>query len=492
MVASVHRDRPSRPGERLTASAELTVCSHRGPFVYERSGAQLEPSRGGGGLIGAVAPVLAAHGGTWITAAMSDGDRELAREHPQGRDEGGFVVRMLDLPKDAHTSHYDVVSNEYLWFLFHYLFDVPSTPVFDASFDEAWADYRHVNELYADAVLTSGRSDAVLVQDYHLMLVGALLRKKGRVRRPLLYFHHTPWCDPEYFSLLPENTARELLEAMLAYDVIGFHARRWADAFAACCARFLPRSKVTSDAVTWGKRSVRIVVAPVPLDVQHLKTEAADPRTQEWVARHEELSAGRSILLRVDRIDLSKNPLRGFLAFEELLQRRPELAREIIFLALLYPSRLNVETYRRYYTECLGVVRRVNERFEPKLRGRAGPIELSFEDQYHRSLGAMRCYDALLVNPVFDGLNLVAKEGAFVNERSGALILSRNAGVFEELGGSAIAINPFDLSATAAAIERAVEMPGGERERMARALRRKATRSSPSRWVRTQLSAAGL
>ncbi len=422
---------------------------------------------------------------------MTDGDREVAQDHPQGLDEGGFLLRMLDLPRDAHTSHYDIVSNEYLWFLFHYLFDVPNTPVFDASFEEAWADYRHVNELYAEAALAAGQSDAILVQDYHLMLVGSVLRK-GRVRRPLLYFHHTPWCDPGYFSLLPDLIGRELLEAMLAYDVIGFHARRWADAFAACCERFLPKARVSSDVVTWGKRSARIIVAPVPLDRHHLDAEASDQRTQEWVGRHEELRGRRKLLLRVDRIDLSKNPLRGFLAFEELLQRRPDLAREVLFLALLYPSRLNVETYRRYYTECLGVVRRVNERFEKQMRGMSGPIELSFEDQYHRSLGAMRCYDVLLVNPVFDGLNLVAKEGSYVNERSGALILSRNAGVFEELGDSSIAINPFDLSATADAIGQAIDMPGAERERSARALRRKAARSSPTEWVRTQLSAAGL
>jgi trehalose 6-phosphate synthase len=489
-VRRAHRQR--HVGERLTATSELTICSHRGPFVYERAGDTLRTSRGGGGLIGAVAPVLATHGGTWIAAAMSDGDREVARDQPEGRDEGGFLLRMLDLPRDAHTSHYDVVSNEYLWFLFHYLFDVPASPIFDASFDEAWADYRHVNELYAEAAVAADRSNVILVQDYHLMLVGAALRKMGRVRRPLLYFHHTPWCDPEYFTLLPDHVGQELLEAMLAYDVIGFHARRWADAFIACCERFLPKARIDADTVTWRKRSARIVAAPVPLDRDHLAADAADPRTQEWVARHEELRAGRKLLLRVDRIDLSKNPLRGFLAFEELLQRRPELARDIIFLALLYPSRLTVETYRRYFTECLGVVRRVNERFEKQMRGMSGPIELSFEDQYHRSLGAMRCYDALLVNPVFDGLNLVAKEGAYVNERSGALILSRNAGVFEELGASAIAINPFDLSATAAAIERAVEMPDAERERTARALRRKAARSSPTEWVRTQLSAAGL
>lgn len=431
---------------------------------------------------------MAVHGGTWIAAAMSDGDREFAAEAPAGRAEGGFDLRLLDLPRDEHALHYDTVSNECLWFLFHYLFDIANAPRFDDSFARAWAAYRAINNRYADDVVEAGRADAVLVQDYHLMLVGDLLRARSRARRPILYFHHTPWCDPEYFSLLPDAVGAEILKAMLAYDVVGFHARRWADAFLACCERHLHGARVSGDCVTWRRRSARVLVAPVPLDTDRLSIEAADPETSEWSARHDELRTGRKLLLRVDRIDLSKNPLRGFLAFEALLERKPSLATEVLFLALLYPSRLNVETYRRYYTECTGVVRRVNERYEQP----SGPIELQFEDQYHRSLGAMRVCDALLVNPVFDGLNLVAKEGAFVNERSGSLILSRNAGVFEELGDASIAVNPFDISGTADAVERALEMPAARRRTMSRALRRKASRSSPTEWADAQLAAAGV
>ncbi len=422
---------------------------------------------------------------------MTDGDRELARD-PGGRDEGGFHLVLLDLPRDTHALHYDVVSNEYLWFLFHYLFDVANTPLFDAGFGQALEAYRHINELYADAVVRAGRADAVLVHDYQLMLVGGALRRRSRARRPILYFHHTPWCEPDYFSLLPELFGRELLEGMLAYDVIGFHAQRWADAFAKCCQRFLPGALVSESRVTWRRRASRIVVAPVPLDVDRLTAEAADAGTTEWVASHDELRAGRKLLLRVDRIDLSKNPLRGFLAFEQLLERRPALARESVFLALLYPSRLNVETYRRYFTECLGVVRRVNERYEGKTDAPTGPIELHFEDQYHRSLGAMRMCDAVLVNPVFDGLNLVAKEAAYVNERDGALILSRNAGVFETFAPDVVAINPFDVTGTADAIELALDLPEVKRRRMARGLRRLAGRSSPTEWVAAQLAAAGV
>jgi trehalose 6-phosphate synthase len=423
-------------------------------------------------------------GGTWIAAALTAEDFEGAGRHPIERD--GFTLRLIDLPHDVHTLHYDSVSNEYLWFLFHYLFDVPNTPVFDSAFNTAWDAYRHVNEMYADAVAAAGPASAVLVQDYHLMLVPSLLRER-RVRRPVVYFHHTPWCAPEYFGLLPDAIRDQLLRGMLDCDVVGFHARRWADAFLACCARFLPRARVDGDSVTLGRRSTRVVIAPVPIDARRLLEEANDPRTDEWAKRHDEARAGRKLLLRVDRIDLSKNPLRGFLAFEQLLDRQPSMARDVLFLALLYPSRQTLEAYRRYFAACTGVVRRINERYSD-----SEPVMLHFEDDYYRSLGAMRIYDALLVNPVFDGLNLVAKEGTVANRTDGALILSRNAGVFEELGKTSIAINPFDVTATAEAIELALDMPAAQRKQLAAKARRLATASAPESWGRLQLAAAGV
>jgi trehalose 6-phosphate synthase len=452
--------------------------------VFERAGDRLVPRRGSGGLIGAVAPMIERLGGTWIAAALTAADFDAAGRAAHERD--GFKLQLLDLPHDVHTLHYDSVSNEYLWFLFHYLFDVPNTPVFDTAFYAAWDAYLYVNEMYADAVVAAGPARAVLVQDYHLMLVPSLLRER-RVRRPILYFHHTPWCAPEYFGLLPDAIRDQLLYGMLDSDVVGFHAQRWADAFRACCERFLPRARVDDNSVTLGRRSTRVIVAPVPIDVERLRAEASDARTEEWAQRHDEARAGRKLLLRVDRIDLSKNPLRGFLAFEQLLERRPKTARDVFFLALLYPSRQTLEAYRRYYAACTGVVRRINERYPDN-----EPVTLHFEDDYYRSLGALRIHDALLVNPVFDGLNLVAKEGAVTNRTDGVLVLSQNAGVFEELEKAAVAVNPFDVTATADAIERALQMPGAERKKLATRARRLATRSTPEAWGRAQLDAAGV
>lgn len=477
--------------ERATPDPDLLICSNRGPFTYEGSVGDPIGRRGGGGLIGAVEPVIEGTGGTWIAAPLSDTDRALARSHPHGREQEGFTLRFVDIPPELHHLHYEVMSNEVLWFLLHYLFDVPHTPTFDGLFDQAWDGYRRANELFAEAVIATP-GQAVLIEDYQLMLVGSYVRKLSRARRPLIYFQHTPWCEPDYLSLLPDAVGQALLEGLLAYDVVGFHARRWADAFTRCCERFVGRVTVDGDEITWKRHSTKVIVAPVPVDGRRLRADADDPMTRSWVESHDQLREGRKLLLRVDRIDLSKNPLRGFLAFESLLERRPELANEVLFLALLYPSRLSVERYQNYFSECLGVVRRVNDRYERKVKAAVGPIHLLFEDDFHRSLGAMRLYDVLLVNPVFDGLNLVSKEGAVVNERSGSLVLSANAGVFEELAPAVVPINPFDVPGTASAIEQALELPRDERDLRARKLRRLATRSTPADWLAVQLAAAGL
>lgn len=472
------------------SAPELIVCSHRGPFEYRRVGGNLEPRRGGGGLINAVTPVLERFGGTWIAAPMSPADREVAAAEPQGRDEDGFHLRLLDLQRDAHEQHYDVVSNEHLWFLFHYLFDVASTPVFGGAFARAWEAYRTVNRAYAEAVASS-RGDAVLVEDYHLMLVASALRERG-YDGPMSYFHHTPWPEPDYLGLLPDPYRREMLTGLLDHDLVAFHCRRWADAFLRCCERHVPEAKRDGDAVHRPERTTTVAVTPVPLAEHRLAEEAADDRTRRWMQDIEEQRDGRTLVVRVDRIDLSKNPIRGYLAFEALLDRRPELAERVWFLALQYPSRSRVGRYRRYLGECLEVVQRVNDRYHHATPGEEGPIGFHFKDDFHQSLAAMRLHDAMLVNPVFDGLNLVAKEAALVSERDGVLILSRNAGVFEEIGEHALTVNPFDVQATADAIERAVEMDASERAERHRRLREASTRTTPEDWVRARVAPLGI
>ena len=470
----------------------LLVCSHRGPVTYRRAGRRLLPrSVGPGGLVPVMTPVMERFGGRWMFAAFSADDREVARASPDGRERDGYVLQVLEVPEAIHRGHYEVVSVEYLGRLFHYLFELAHAPVFTRAFAGAWRDYARVNALYAEAVLRAPGDDPVFVEDYHLMLVGREIRRlRPSFARPLPYFHHVPWCAPDYFALLPQAVRSEILSALLAHDSIAFHARRWARAFLDCCDRFLPEARVAEDAVAWEGRSVPVFAAPAPVDVAALARTARSPAADRWTARLSRLAAGRRTLVRVDRADLWKNPLRGFQAFELLLEQRPELAAEVCFLAVMTPTRTWVPEYRRYQEACERAARRINERF-----GRPAPVSLLMArdprlPDHHRALGALRVADAVLVNPLFDGLNLVAKEAAVVSERDAVVVLSENAGSYEELAEGVLGINPFDVAQTADALGRALDMPARERRSRAATLKRAVRARTPEKWIREQLRAA--
>jgi trehalose 6-phosphate synthase len=261
---------------------------------------------------------------------------------------------------------------------------------------------------------------------------------------------------------------------MAGYQACGFHSPRWAAAFRACSEAVIGRSPAT-------------YVSYAPADADDVSGVAASPACADQLASLEERIGDRQAIVRVDRIELSKNLLRGFHAFEDLLQHRPEFRDRVVFAASVYPSREGLADYLAYRQEVQSLADRINETWA---NGDWTPILLDMSDNFARSVAALRRYDVLLVNPVRDGLNLVAKEGAIVNERDGVLVLSREAGVYDVLGEHALAINPFDVSGTADAIAAALEMNGDERKQRAAALRDIAMSRSSADWLAEQLEAA--
>ena len=326
-----------------------------------------------------------------------------------------------------------------------------------------------VNQLFAARVAkVAPEGGRVLVQDYHLALMGSEL---ARLRPDLrtAHFTHTPFADPSVIRMLPTATATELLSAMAGFGACGFHTERWASAFRAGCAMLDPPAGGTApQAPTY--------VSPLSVDADLLHASAAEPATSQALARIEEQIGGpdRQVVVRVDRMELSKNLLRGFWAFEELLDLQPERRERVVFVALAYQN------------EVESTVDRINQRW-----GTRGwtPIVLEVEDDYPRSLAALSRYDVLLVNPVRDGLNLVAKEGPLVNTRNGVLALSREAGAFEELQVAALEVNPFDVSGTAAVLAEALDMGDEEKASRIAALREVITARPPSAWLQDQLDA---
>lgn len=447
--------------------------SNRGPvsFVREANGT-LTPKRGAGGLVSSLAPLIEHTGATWIAAAISDGDRDAAARGVVEAE--GFRLRTLALDPEDYRMAYDVVSNATLWFLHHGLFDLPRRPRFDRHWREAWGGYRRINEAFATATAeVAPRGAAVLVQDYHLALVGQFLRDL-RPDLAAVHFTHTPFCGPNSIRVLPDFAAHELLTGMSAYTACGFHSSRWARAFTACCHDVIGHAPPT-------------YISPVAPDLADLRAVCTADRAIVEGAALDALASGRRVIVRVDRIELSKNLLRGFLAYDDLLRTYPGWRGNVVFLAFVYPSRDGLAEYLSYRQEVEGLVARINSEWGTD---DWTPVVLDTEDNFPRSVAALGRYDVLFVNPIKDGLNLVAKEGPLLNTNDGVLVLSREAGAWEELRDAALGVNPFDISAMADTLHRALSMSPSDRAAHAAAVRKAAGARTPRDWLDDQLRAA--
>lgn len=452
----------------------IVLASNRGPVSFSRDASgELVSRRGAGGLVSGIGPLMAEAHATWLASAITDGDREASADGVVEAD--GFRVHMLAIDPETYRLAYDVVSNGVLWFAHHGLWDLTREPSFDAEWDDAWAAYGDTNQVFADAIARDAPDGAlVLVQDYHLCLVAARLAPLRPDLR-CVHFSHTPFAPPVWLAPLPDTAARELLEGMSAYRACGFHTTRWADDFHA-------------SALALAGRVPRTFVAPLASDPDDIRTEAASPACAAALQDLEEVIGGCAVIGRVDRVELSKNLIRGFLAYDDLLARYPEHRERVVFVAGAYPSREGVDAYARYRADIERTVREINERW-----GTPGwqPIVLEVEDDFPRSVAVLRRADVLLVNPIRDGLNLVASEGALVNERDAVLALSPEAGAWEHLHPAALRVPPFDLAGTADVLHQAVTMPAKERRRRATELRTLAEARTPRDWLRDQRLAGG-
>jgi len=475
----------------------VVVASNRGPvaFVREPTG-DITAKRGAGGLVTALSGALAAGGGLWIASALTEGDRDVAgrgRVDAGALGGGSYAVRYLSFDPGVFDRYYNGWANRVLWFLHHYLWDLPRTPVFDEDAEADWDAFVAVNRAFAEATAQEGAalgpSTAFLIQDYHLCLVPAML-KELRPGARIAHFSHIPFAGPSYLRILPERYRVAILGGLLGADVVGFHAPAWAERFLLSC-RLLEGARVDlrRRIVRYRGREVRVRVNPIGLDVPALHAEAAGEDVRRADAELREWKGDRAMLLRVDRAELSKNILRGFLAFDRFLEANARWRGRVVFLALLNPSRENLPEYAEYVDECVAAAERVNERWGT---GSWRPVDARVRDEYPQTLAAYGLYDALIVNPTLDGMNLVAKEGPTLNTRGGALILSETAGAFQELRRWAIPVNPFDVDQTSGAIAAALDMSAQDRAARARGLRAAVQRNPPRRWIDAQLADLGL
>jgi trehalose 6-phosphate synthase len=420
---------------------------------------------------------------------MGAADREAVAQglmHVEGLD---LVPVVID--DETYRQAYDVVANTTLWYVHHHLFDLPNRPRFDRHWRQAWEGYRAYNRAMADAVSErAGDGDTVLVQDYHFSLLGRMLAE----RRPDLrtvHFLHTPFAAPAMLAVLPDDVASELLDGMAGYGACGFHCHKWQADFVGCYAA-AGRGQGQGQGQGQGRvlAAPRTFVAPLGLDVDGVADEAAGDDVAAAAAALRAEVGGRQVVARADRMEPSKNIVRGMLAFEELLVARPEWRGQVVHVVCAYPSRQGLAEYLAYAADVEHTAERINHAY-----GTHGwsPIVLSASDDYARSLAALTLSDVLLLNPVRDGMNLVAKEGPLVNKSDGVLVLSREAGAWEELelgGDGALGVNPFDVAGTADALHAALTMSLDARAARAGALRAAVRERTSADWWADQLAAA--
>jgi trehalose 6-phosphate synthase len=480
---------PGEPGQQ-----RLILLSNRGPAMFVRDEAgELVPRRGGGGLVTALTGLLRKRDAIWIASAMTDEDAEMSRRHGERAfdvDMGTarYRIRLVPSDPDAYDGFYNVIANPLLWFIQHYLWDLSNVPDIRSHERIAWRDgYKAVNADLAHAVLgeiEDVQNPLVMIHDYHFYTCPGIIRAE----RPDVFLHHfvhIPWTAPDAWRVLPADMRREIFEGLLANDIIGFHTRPYCNNFLQCCRELMGLDTDFRRGAVMREDGREVLVRPYPLTIdEELFEEVA---ASEGVRVHEQEILRRRrdhLILRVDRADLSKNVLRGFTAFDIFLEQHPEFSERVTFVAHLQPSRQDVPEYVEYLEKIEALVAVINHRHgTPDWM----PIDLRLRDDFEEAVALYKHFDLLMVNAMWDGMNLVSKEGPLINTRNGMMILSENTGAHEELGECALSVNPFDVQEQADAIHRALTATPEERaERMGR-LRAIIASRTPEDWIESQL-----
>ncbi len=476
----------------MTQDTPLVLVSNRGPATFRRKDdGDLEPVRGGGGLVTALTGLVHHREAVWIASAMSEEDAEMNRRH-DGRsfdcelDDVTYRVKLVESDDEAYDAFYSIVANPLLWFVQHYLWDLSNAPEIRRQEIEAYEQgYATVNRDLAGAVVEEVGDDAVvMLHDYHLYLAPKYIREA----RPDLFLHHfvhIPWTQPDAWRVLPSNMRDGIYEGILSNDIVSFHTRSYRRNFLLCCRELLDLD-VDEDAgiVRVDDREVWVRAYPLPISAETFQRNAQRPEVHEY-GREILLRRREHLILRVDRADLSKNVLRGFAAFDLFLEQHPEFLEQVTFIAHLIPSRQDVPEYAEYLERIEALVAVVNHR-----HGTTDwmPIELRLRENLEEAIAAYKHYDVLMVNAMFDGMNLIAKEGPLVNERNGVSLLSENTGAHEELADFSLSVNPFNIQEQADAIHHALTMSAEERSWRAQGLKRIVTARDPGDWVDDQLA----
>ncbi len=458
-------------------SRPVVAVANRLPVQHGADGWELSP----GGLVTALRPVMEQGSGSWV--GWDGGAEGTPRRLPSM----SIDLQPVSLTPDEVAAYYHGFSNRTLWPLLH---DAVEKPVFERDW---WASYQRVNAAFADAAMAALRSqpDSLLwVHDYHLMLVPLLVRQL-LPHQPIGYFLHVPWPSPDLFMRMPWRA--DVLRGLLGADVVSFHTEGYRRNFVQACTRLLATEGVTlrtgGEVVLPDGRVVRTTASPISIDADEFTALAHSPQTDVEVVALEQQFAGRKVLLGVDRLDYTKGIVERLLAVELLFERREDLRRDLVFVQVAVPSRDDVQEYRDLRATVEQTVGRINGRFTAP--GRDVPVHYLYRGLPQSRLAAYYAVaDALLVTPLMDGMNLVAKEYVVVQQArrgAGALVLSEFTGSALELR-AATPCNPYDVEGLSRQIEAVLELPERTRRNAIASMARRVRTHDVHRWVDSQLS----
>lgn len=452
--------------------ARLILVSNRLPVTVRSEQGRVSVAPSAGGLATGLRGPHERSGGLWIgwPGDVSRFSAEQMRDLRARLDALSTVPVYLTSGEVAR--YYEGFSNGVLWPLFHYMMDRVRLD------SKEWGDYERVNAKFADAVIQHYRpGDIIWVHDYQLSLVPMLIRKRLPSAK-IGFFLHIPFPSSELIRVLPWR--EHILEGLLGADLVGFHTYAYARHFSTACARVLG-AQLSIDRIVFGGRQVELGVFPMGIDVEQFTSLARDDGVREEVARLKHDAKGQQIVLGVDRLDYTKGIPQRLRALERILEREPSLRKSFRFVQVAVPSRTKVKAYadlRRSVDEMVG---RINGAFGSMTDM---PVHYLYRGYSMRNLVALyKAADVMLVTPLRDGMNLVAKEFvASRDDEQGVLVLSEFAGAMSELG-EAVLTNPWDSDGLSRAIKLALAMPLDERAGRMRALRQRVLTHDVHTWA---------
>ena len=474
----------------------IIIVSNRGPFSFKgKKDGTFEVKRGSGGLVTALGALAEKHDVLWVATAISKDDyRWLKTTNEKPQNVEGISLRLIQPKKKAYLRYYNVIANPMMWFIQHQIWDAPRNPSITQETWEAWdSGYVEINKVFAQKIAETIKDEKrpviIFPQDYHLYLLPHFLRELLGDRVYIQPFIHIPWPGPDAWRILPGQIRKFILTSLLQSDRVGFQTQKDAFNFVQTCRFYLDgaHSLGSRNSIQYNGRVVQAAAYPISVDTQKLNTLIEEPETHLLKSQLINFVGDRKLILRVDRIEPSKNILRGLEAYRTLLETHPEHRSKVQMMALLVPSRMKVDEYQDYLRDIMSDAGMINAAYSTPYWE---PVRIVVGDNYERAIAAMQFYDVLLVNPLADGMNLVAKEGVLVNQKDGILVLSEDAGAFYELGDHALTVSPFDTYGTANAIHQGLTMLPEEKRKRAEALKKIVTNADIRDWFYNQVDDA--